>query len=246
MKKLFIGTSGFSYPHWEKEVFYPKNLQKNKKLEYFSNCFNTVELNNSFYHLPKLETFSNWKERTPEEFIFSVKASRYITHVKKLKDCKEPWNNLLERAKHLSPKLGPFLFQFPSSWRKNVKRFKDFLSVINKDNSDLKFAFEFRHLSWFSSEIYNIFKDYNNMSLCISDSPAWPSVDKLKGSFVYIRMHGRNRLYGSSYTKEELKNLARKVNNYLDKESEVYCYFNNDAKGYAVKNAKELLSILKE
>jgi len=243
MKGLFIGTSGFSYSHWEKGVFYPEELKKNKKLEYYSGNFNTVELNSSFYHLPKKETFSNWKGEVPKGFIFSVKVSRYITHIKKLKDSKEPWNNLLERSKGLDSKLGPFLFQFPPNWKKNKERLEKLLKNID---GDYKIAFEFRHPSWFCPEIYEIFENYKNVSFCITDSPNWPSIDDCKGDFVYIRMHGKDKLYSSSYSEKKLKELSEKIKEYLSNNLEVYCYFNNDAKGNAVSNAKELLRILKE
>ncbi len=244
MKGLFIGTSGFSYSHWEKGVFYPEDLEKKKKLEYFSARFNSVELNSPFYHLPKGKTFSNWKNEVSDDFIFSVKASRYITHIKKLKDCKEPWNNLLERAKKLGPKLGPFLFQFPPNWKKNKERLENFIDIIS--GNSLKFAFEFRHQSWLSSEIYNVFEKNKNLSFSVIDSPAWPSIKDPKGDFVYIRMHGRDKLYSSSYSKKELKELANKIKKYLEDGLEVYCYFNNDAKGNAVKNAETLSNFLNE
>jgi len=243
--KLFVGTSGFSYSHWENGVFYPKGLPKAKQLEYFSEQFSTVELNSSFYGLPKDKTFTNWRERTPEDFTFAVKVSRFITHVKKLSQCKDSWKIFLERASHLGPKLGPFLFQFPSIWRKNLERLEKFILMIKKNNSKLRFAFEFRHPSWFSPEVYRFFRKYENLSICIIDSPKWPSVNEITGNFVYFRMHGRKILYGSDYSEKEIKRLAEKIKGYLNNKLDVYCYFNNDACGFAVKNAKKLLEFCK-
>ena len=245
MANLFIGTSGFSYSHWEKGVFYPNDLPKKKQLEFFASYFDTVEINNSFYQLPKSQTFIGWRERTPEDFVFAVKVSRFITHIKKLNDCEKAWRTFLKRAMNLGPKLGPFLFQFPSNWKSNRKRLEDFIKIIEKNNSDFRFTFEFRHPSWFSLDVYNLFRRYKNLSFSMIDSPDWPNVNKVIGGFVYIRMHGKRRLYGSNYSKKELKELGSKIKKYLGKGLDVYCYFNNDANGFAVKNAKQLLGICK-
>jgi len=243
MAKLFVGTSGFSYSHCEEGVFYPKGLPKAKQLEYFAKHFDTVELNSPFYRLPKNATFSSWQKRTPRGFIFAVKVSRFITHIKKLNQCKNPWEEFLKRALNLGPKLGPFLFQFPPNWRENYDRLKAFTEIIEKNNSDFRFAFEFRHPSWFSPKIYHFFRKYGNLSFCMIDSPRWPTTEEITGNFVYIRMHGGETLYGSSYSKKELKQLADKIKRYLNEGLDVYCYFNNDAYGFAVKNAKQLLNL---
>jgi len=243
MARLFIGTSGFSYSHWEDGVFYPKDLPKKEQLEYFSKRFKTVELNNSFYRLPKEKTFLNWKERTPQNFIFSVKVSRYITHIKKLKECEAPWEEFLERALNLGPKLGPFLFQLPPNWKENLDRLESFVKMIEKKGSGKNFAFEFRHQSWFSPSIYKFFRKHENLSLCFIDSPRWPITEEITGKFVYIRMHGGRALYSSNYSKSELKQLSGRIKNYLNRGLDVYCYFNNDAEGFAVKNAEELIKL---
>ena len=243
MAKLFIGTSGFSYSHWENGVFYPKGLSKTKQLEYFTKHFSTVELNSPFYRLPTDKTFSNWQKRTPKGFIFAVKVSRFITHIKKLNQCNDSWGIFLKRALHLGSKLGPFLFQFPPNWQENLKRLEDFVKIIEKNNSKLRFVFEFRHPSWFSPEVYQFFKKHKKLSFCIIDSPRWPTTNEIAGDFVYIRMHGGKILYGSNYSEKELKQLADKIKEYLDQSLDVYCYFNNDAQGFAVKNAKQLLKL---
>ncbi len=242
--KLFIGTSGFSYSHWEDGVFYPKGLAKTKQLEYYAKHFQTVELNNPFYRLPSVKTFSSWRERTPKGFIFSVKVSRYITHIKYLRQCKAAWKTFLERAEHLESKLGPFLFQLPPNWHKNLDRLENFLKLLGEKNKKHRYVFEFRHPSWFFKDTYNLFKKYKNISLCLADSPRWPFKEIITGDFIYIRMHGGKILYGSNYSKKELKQWGEKIKKWLKKKLDVYIYFNNDVQGFAVKNAKLLKKIL--
>ena len=241
MSKVLIGCSGYVYPHWRGGVFYPKGLPQKDELQYYAQKFKTVELNSPFYHLPQKKTFENWRKRTPKDFIFAVKVSRFITHIKKLKDCKKAWMTFFERASALKEKLGPFLFQFPPSWKKDLQRVEDFLKFSKKEN--LLFAFEFRHPSWFSRDIFEILKKFKT-ALVFADSPRWKSVEEITADFFYIRMHGGKKLYSSEYTKEELSFLAKKIKKYLKKGLDVYVYFNNDAYGFAPKNAKELEKML--
>jgi uncharacterized protein YecE (DUF72 family) len=245
MAKLFIGTSGYVYPHWRNGVFYPKGLPQKEELKYYSKFFNTVELNNPFYHLPRESAFLSWYKKTPKDFLFVVKVSRFISHVKYLKDCKDPWIIFYERAKLLKEKLGPFLIQLPPNWKKDLKRLKEFIKVLKEISPKERFAFEFRHRSWFEKEVFDFFRKYKNISLCQADSPGWPLTFEITNSFVYIRMHGGKILYGSKYSSQELKEWAKRIKNYLKKKLDVYCYFNNDAHGFAVENAKELLNYFK-
>jgi len=242
--KLFIGTSGFSYSHWEDGVFYPKDLPKTKELEYLSRKFNTVEINSSFYHLPSEKSFCSWKKRTPKDFIFSLKVSRYITHIKKLSNCQKEWRDFLKRALLLEKKLGPFLFQLPPSFKKDTERLKSFIELLEKTASSFRFVFEFRHPSWFSKDVYEVLKRGGNTALCFIDSPRWESEEVVTADFVYIRMHGSKSLYSSNYSQKELKSLAEKIRDYLKKGLDVYVYFNNDAFGFAPKNAFYLKGVL--
>lgn len=245
MNKIFIGTSGYMYSHWEKGVFYPSDWPKSKKLEYYAQHFRTVELNNTFYRLPKESVFENWRKRTPKNFLFAVKVSRIITHVKKLKDCKREWQIFLKRALKLKEKLGPFLFQLPPYFKKDEKRLKNFIKMILKNSPPaLKFAFEFRNESWCDNKVYQILKE-KNLAWTIVDSPCWPKKEILTANFVYLRMHGSKVLFSSEYTKKEIKDLAQKIKNWAKKGLNVFCYFNNDAHGFAIKNAKELLNFLR-
>jgi len=299
MTGLFVGTSGYVYPHWRNGVFYPKNLPQGQELEYYSQHFNTVELNNPFYHLPEAKTFFNWAKRVPKNFIFAVKVSRFITHIKRLNQCQKPWKVFLERAENLGRKLGPFLFQFPPNWKKDLTRLNEFLELLEKtdlqkkskiSNREHRYVFEFRHPSWFSEDVYQVLRKYKNTSLCLADSPNRPFIEILTGDFVYIRMHGSKVLFSSKYTKKELTSLAQIIKKYLFAETSprlgsqsnyfgprrsiifamerrgsaktrlkpcpkrsrmkrlsVYVYFNNDAYGYAIENAKALYTmVLKE
>lgn len=239
MAKIYIGTSGFSYTHWEGGVFYPKGLVKAKQLEYYSQHFQTVELNNPFYHLPLAKTFEGWYQRTPRDFIFAVKVSRYISHIKKLKACAQPWRLFISRAKKLKEKLGPILFQLPPGWQIDVKRLEKFLKILPKKH---QYSFEFRHQSWFGQETYQLLQKHN-IALCLADSSQWPYQEEITANFIYLRLHGSHSLYSSKYTNQELKKWANKIKKWL-KNRDVYVYFNNDANGYAVKNAQTLKKML--
>jgi len=240
--KLFIGTSGWAYGHWD-GIFYPKDLPVKDKLKYFSKYFKTVEINYSFYHLPRPSTYQNWYNQTPEDFIFAVKASRFITHIKRLQGVKEAWKTFLENALYLKEKLGPILFQFPPSFRANeikIKRLEDFLKLITKNK--LQYAFEFRHKSWCDKKVYNLLKKYK-AAWVIADSPSYPKSEEVTTDFIYVRMHGSKVLFSSKYTKKKLQVLSEKIKKYLKQGLNVYVYFNNDAMGYAIENAKELLKL---
>jgi uncharacterized protein YecE (DUF72 family) len=240
MSKIYIGTSGYIYPHWE-GIFYPEDWPKSRKLEFYCQHFDTVELNNTFYRLPGEKAFEGWRKRTPKDFIFAVKVSRFITHVKKLVDCKESWKIFLKRALILKEKLGPLLFQLPPFLKADPKKLEDFVKMILKESpKGLRFAFEFRNESWCDEKIYHILKKFN-LAWVIVDSPSWPKVYQVTADFVYVRMHGSKILFGSKYTKKELEDLAKKIKKWKKQNLDVYVYFNNDAHGYAVENAKELL-----
>lgn len=252
--KLYIGTSGWVYGHWD-GIFYPEDLPSKDKLKYFSQHFKTTEINYSFYHLPRPSTYQNWYNQTPGDFIFAVKASRFITHTclpaGRLKDVKAAWKTFIENALHLKEKLGPILFQFPPSFKatpKTIKRLEDFLKLITKSTSSGlvgRYAFEFRHKSWCGKKIYDLLKKYK-ATWVIADSPSYPKAEEVTTDFVYVRMHGSKVLFSSNYTKKELSSFAQKIKKWLKQNLDVYCYFNNDAYGYAIENAKALLSFLRK
>ncbi len=236
---IHIGTSGWSYNHWIGR-FYPEDIKKNKWLGYYSKEFDTVEINSSFYHLPKQKTYNNWKKNTGEDFIFSVKVSRYITHIKRLKDCREPLGRLFESADGLEKKLGPFLFQLPPNLKKDREVFKKFLEILPEN---YKYAFEFRNESWFTEEIYKLLEKYK-CAIVISSSPGFPYREEITANLCYIRMHGSGELYRSCYSGEEIKKIAAFIKKNLNKNTGIYIYFNNDAEAYAIENARTLIKML--
>ena len=244
MAKIFVGTSGYIYSHWENGVFYPTSWPKSKKLEYYCQHFKTVELNSTFYRLPVEKTFESWYKRTPKNFIFALKGWRFITHIKKMKDCQNLWKTFLERALILKEKLGPVLFQTSPSLKADFQVLENFCQMLQKTSpKNLRFAFEFRNETWCQNQTYQILKKYN-FAWTIVDSPSFPKVFKITSDFVYLRMHGSKILFASKYTKKELKDLAKRIKEWQKQNLNVFVYFNNDAQGYAIENAKQLLFLL--
>lgn len=238
--KLYIGTSGWMYDHWSGGVFYPPDLPKSQWLDHYQQVFDTVEINNTFYHLPKEQTFKNWHTAVPEKFIYAVKANRFITHIKRLNQARDSVKLFMGRARLLKDNLGPILYQLPPRWKANPERLKDFEKTLPKKTVNV---FEFRDPSWFNEEIYAILKK-NKLNFCIYSMPGVECPEIVTGPVVYIRMHGGSMLYGSNYSDRELKDLARKIKGFLRKKLTVYVYFNNDAYGYAVKNALRLKELV--
>lgn len=242
--KIFIGTSGWNYYHW-KGVFYPQDLKSSELLSYYTKYFSTVEINSSFYHLPRETTFLNWQEKVPQNFLFSIKVWRRITHLKKLNQIEEDLKTFWQRCLVLKEKLGPLLFQFPPSFKNNKKRLEKFCKNFRKlVGEDQPAGFEFRHQSWFDKSIYKILKNYN-LALCWADTPCYPYQEVVTADYLYLRLHGHQQLYASKYTKKQLEDYAKKINKFLKTGESVYVYFDNDAYGYAVENALELKNLLK-
>ncbi len=235
--RYYIGTSGWHYDHW-REKFYPKDLAKSKWLEFYSGHFSTVELNNSFYHLPSEKAFTNWKGSSPPEFVFSVKVSRFITHIKRLRNAAEPMANFMSRVRLLERKLGPLLYQLPQNMKRDDQRLEDFLKMLPKDTGHV---FEFRHNSWFDDGVFKLLRHYN-AGFCIYDMPGFSTPVIATSDFAYIRFHGSQWLYGGSYSDEELEGWTQKIVELGVKV--VYAYFNNDAEGFAIKNALTLKRLL--
>jgi uncharacterized protein YecE (DUF72 family) len=249
MNKLFIGTSGWAYRHWA-GIFYPKDLPAKDRLKYFSQYFKTVEINYSFYHLPRPSTYRNWYNQTPADFVFAVKASRFITHIKRLSGVKKVWQNFLANVSFLKEKLGPILFQFPpffKATKENTRNLNQFLALAKTYTGlprvSFRWAFEFRDKSWCDEKIYNLLKKYN-AGWVIADSPSYPKAELVTANFVYLRMHGSKVLFSSKYTDKELQGLAEEIKKWLKNDLNIYVYFNNDAYGYAIENARKLSEYL--
>jgi uncharacterized protein YecE (DUF72 family) len=235
-----VGTSGWHYKHW-KGPFYPKDMPDDELLSFYSNRFNTVEINNSFYQLPSKNTMKQWCQTVSDDFIFAVKASRYITHMKKLKDPEKSLSNFLDTIDIMDDKIGPLLFQLPPRWRMNAERFETFL-----DNLPVKIpcTFEFRDKSWFDEKIYGLLSEYN-AAFCIYDLKGEMSPEIVTADFVYIRLHGPGEnAYEGSYSKRKLNTWAGKFQKWMKKGKRIYCFFDNDQNGFAAKNALTLRQII--
>lgn len=239
--RFYIGTSGFHYPHWV-GPFYPPNMKPSEFLSHYVSFFDTLEINNSFYRLPEEKTFVEWREKVPPYFVFSVKASRYITHMKKLKEVGEPLGNFMRRVEALGEKLGPILFQLPPRWKVDVERLESFLQELPPGRGR-RYAFEFRDTSWFREEVYQALKRFG-CSFCIYELSGVRSPHVLTADFVYVRLHGPGGAYEGKYTKKALSGWARAISDWVEEGRDIYCYFDNDQFGYAVENAIELKSML--
>ncbi len=239
MARCFVGTSGWVYRHW-RGVFYPTHLATAHWFEYYAQHLRTVEINNTFYRLPEAGAFEGWRRQAPPGFVYAVKASRYITHLKKLKDAAGPLARFLERARLLGPHLGPVLYQLPPHWRQDLDRLEEFLELLPHD---LLQAFEFRDPSWLTPETFALL-DRFGAGYCIMDLPGVASPVLTTGRLVYIRFHGPDRVYEGSYSEKELAGWARRIRGFLRHKLPVYVYFNNDAHGYAVQNALRLKEML--
>ncbi|MEN6373208.1 MAG: DUF72 domain-containing protein [Smithella sp.] len=242
MKQLYIGCSGFSYNQWQ-GTFYPDGIPKDEWLAHYCTVFSSVELNVTFYRLPKQETFDKWMRQTPSNFSFSIKGSRFITHVKRLKEPDEYLERFFDAALHLNEKLKVVLWQLPPSLSINMARLAKFLLLLSKYK--VRNTLEFRNKSWLTEEVYDLCKKHN-VGLCMADWPEFIDELPLTADFVYIRRHGRSGDYTACYTQEELKMDAGRIRKYLRDGRDVFIYFNNDAFGFAPQNAQELWKIINE
>ncbi len=230
-----IGTSGWHYGHWE-GLYYPDKLPKSKWFEYYAQHFDTVEINNTFYQLPKQQTFENWHKQAPDNFLYAVKANRFITHIKRLKDAQETLPRFFERAELLKENLGPVLYQLPPGFHKDLDRLRYFLQLLPKGRQAI---FEFRHQSWFSQDTYDLL-DELGVGFCIHDLSGVPTPRVITGHVIYIRFHGTIGRYDGKYPKSTLRNWAEWIKEHESEVRSVYAYFNNDAHAYAIHNAKQL------
>jgi uncharacterized protein YecE (DUF72 family) len=234
--EIRIGTSGYHYKHW-RGPFYPKNISPNQMLEFYSQNFDTVELNNSFYRLPTEAAFDNWRQSTPADFVFAVKASRFLTHQKKLKDPESALQNFLPRASRLCTKLGPILFQLPPRWQVNPGRLEALLEALP---CDLRYVFEFRDLSWVRPEIDKLLARFR-AAFCIYELAGYHSPLTITANFAYVRLHGPGLgKYQESYSTDGLRRWSKQVKDWAKDLAAIYIYFDNDQAGYAAKNALTL------
>lgn len=242
MARIFVGCSGFSYKDW-KGTFYPGDIPGRKWLVYYSGVFPTVELNVTFYRLPKVETFAKWYDETPPDFSFSLKGSRLITHLKRLKDVEGLVEEFFVRAFSLKEKLTAVLWQFPSSYTVDKGRLEKFLSILDK--YPVWNALEFRSETWLNKDIEKICRG-RGVALCMADWPDFLDEVPVTAGFVYLRRHGLQGSYTTSYNREYIEKDARRIQQYLNNGLDVFIYYNNDSQGYAPANARELMEILQK
>jgi uncharacterized protein YecE (DUF72 family) len=236
--KIFIGTSGWHYTHW-RGPFYPEKLPASKMLEFYAQRFHTVELNNTFYRLPRPNGLNNWRESTPREFRFAMKGSRFLTHMKKLKDPASGIERFFERADLLQEKLGPIVFQLPPHWGADAERLDTFLKALPGRH---RYAFELRDPTWHSAEIYAILRRHR-AAFCIFEIAGFRSGFELTADFTYVRLHGPEGAYRGDYSEAALREWAGRIREWQHKLRAIYIYFDNDQAGYAPKNALELVKL---
>jgi uncharacterized protein YecE (DUF72 family) len=237
--RILVGTSGWSYGHW-RGAFYPPALPETDWLGYYAERFASVEINNTFYRLPEQRTLRGWRDSVPADFVFTVKASRYITHIKKLKEPEKGLATFLERISVLEDKLGPILFQLPPRWRVNPERLAGFLGGLSRD---FRYAFEFRDRSWLDQEVYRQLEQHG-VGFCIYELDGYLSPKKVTADFVYVRLHGPAGPYQGSYDSPTLSGWAGAFSAWSAQGRSIFCYFDNDQAGYATTNAAQLQSML--
>jgi uncharacterized protein YecE (DUF72 family) len=225
------------YRHWQGR-FYPPKLRAADQLAFYATEFDTVELNNSFYRQPTREQFEAWARTVPDSFLFAVKGSRYVTHIKRLAVGQESVDRVVDSARGLGDRLGPILFQFPANFHADLARLEDFLPRLPPS---ARFTLEFRHDSWFVPAVFTSMKR-RRVALCIADSPTMPQSLELTADFTYIRFH--HGPHGVGYSTRTLETWADRITSWRAKGLDVYAYFNNDANAWAIRNARMLRSLL--
>ncbi|MGV3657053.1 MAG: DUF72 domain-containing protein [Chitinophagaceae bacterium] len=236
---IHIGTSGWSYKHW-KGLFYPQELKEPEWLAYYARTFGIAEINTSFYHLPKNQTVFNWMEKAPPHFLFCPKLSRYITHMKKLKDVEEPLQRFFDVFAPMQPQMGPVLVQLPPQLKWDYDRAEAFYSLLQKEFKTYEFVIEVRHDSWLQSDSLTQMAKYD-LGVVISQSGGhFPYTEMVTAKNIYLRFHGPRELYASGYSHEELQYFAQKITAWAQQGHRVWAFFNNDIHGYAFADAQQL------
>jgi uncharacterized protein YecE (DUF72 family) len=227
-----VGCSGWQYKHWRGD-FYAADLPLKRWFEYYSTIFDTVEINNSFYRLPEEQTFAGWAARAPRGFLFAVKASRFLTHMKKLKDPEEPVERFFSRARALRRHLGPVLYQLPPGWKLDRDRLEHFLHILPRD---VRHVIEFREPSWYADDVLRLLERHR-VSLCVHDMRGSATGRLRIGPVRYVRFHGASGRYNGSYPDDRLADWAEWIDAERARGIDVYAYFNNDVGGHAPRNA---------
>jgi uncharacterized protein YecE (DUF72 family) len=238
-QEVRVGCSGWQYRHWRGN-FYPAELPQSRWFAHYARTFDTVEINNTFYRLPEASTFEKWRMQAPSNFLYAVKASRFLTHMKKLKDPDEPIHRFFERADELEPRLGPVLYQLPPNWSVDIHRFEKFLAALPRNRAH---AVEFREPSWYDDRVFALLRDHD-VALCLHDMQGSASERIVVGPFIYVRFHFGTSRYGGKYEDRRLDEWAAWLSARIRDGLSVFAYFNNDVGGHAPRDAVRLRSRL--
>jgi uncharacterized protein YecE (DUF72 family) len=231
---IWIGTSGWQYSSW-RTTFYPPDVPQARWLEFYAQHFQTQELNNSFYRLPKAEAFAAWAARTPDDFVMVVKMSRYLTHIKRLREPEEPVHRFMERARCLGEKLGPVLVQLPPNL--NAERLPELDRTLGLFPPSVRVTVEFRHESWFTEETYDVLRRYN-AAFCLADSPRRKTPVIRTSDWGYVRLHEGKATPRPCYGEKALDRWAETLAATFGDQPDVFVFFNNDPRGCAVRDAR--------
>ena len=246
-----VGCSGWNYKHWRGPV-YPSELPMRLWFEHYASFFDTVEINNSFYRLPEPATFGAWRERARGDFLYAIKASRFLTHLKRLRDPEEPVIRLFEHARELGDRFGPVLYQLPGNFHRDLPRLDAFLAVLPRTLGEiggtpksrrLRHVIEFRHPSWYEEATFELLRT-RDVALCLHDKAGSAIDAPIVGPFVYVRFHGPGGRYFGRYAFARMQSWAARLYNLAQNGCDVFAYFNNDPDGMAVFNALELKECL--
>ncbi len=230
----YIGCSGYHYKDWL-GTFYPEQMKPKSWLAHYAQQFNTVEINNTFYKIPGRETFDEWDQQTPSDFRFSIKGSRYITHMKKLKDCKPHLEHFYQSIEPLKKKIYTVLWQLPGNLHKNMDKLEMFCQDLDQSYINV---IEFRHHSWFDQEVYDLLSAFDIVMCSISAPGDLPEFIEDSTGKIYLRMHGKDEWYSYNYSDDELTTWKKRITH--SNANECYIYFNNDVNAYAPNNALKI------
>ena len=242
--RIHIGTSGWSYKHW-KDLFYPLGLPSTKWLGYYAGYFETTEINTSFYHLPAPDTVKKWMVQVPPHFMFCPKMSRFLTHMKKLREPEEPLERFFSIFAPMKKVMGPVLIQLPPFLKFNWEVAAHFYAVLRKHYRSYSFVMEARHNTWLEDESLALMRKYEIGWVMAQSGVEFPYAEHVTARNIYVRFHGPGALYASSYTDEQLHSFALKFKHWEKKGHEIWAFFNNDIHGYATGDARRLMEWVK-